>query len=385
MFKTSNPLFQSQHGVLQITLIVGENGAGKSRALRDLAVRYRDLARPVFTICNTTYDRLSSIRGVAKISAAHGRQLPMTVIKRAITSALSNGLTKLGSISKTLDYCGYEPQFGLSVSKFSPSNSSNLEDSSLGLQLTENDIRDIQSAVAQASRRIYAETVWMDFSGQDFEAWFSEGLARIVKWESVLRKAKVLSGIDIYLKRRGGQRILLGEASSGELTLISTLIFLAVNVTEDAVLLIDEPENSLHPQWQKEYVERLANLLHYQHPTVFIATHAPIVVSGALTSSLSSVRMFQAENGSIEQINDAARSVEGTLWQLFRTVTPLNHYLSERLVGAITDMENGSMSATDVFELINAMESAAYDPAQQSFFRGVRKLAEGVASDLEHG
>jgi len=73
---------------LNVTLIVGENGAGKSRLLREIAIRER-WQRKVFAISNTVYDRFVNLRGVERISANSGRNLPQRILKRAIVNAMS--------------------------------------------------------------------------------------------------------------------------------------------------------------------------------------------------------------------------------------------------------------------------------------------------------
>ncbi len=379
-----NRIIDTEPSRLNVALIVGENGTGKSRLLRELAMTYRDQGRPVITVCNTPYDRFSSIRGLAKISASRGRKLPAEVIKRTVISALEDGPTKFQSIGKTLDYCGYRPGFGLVVRGYAGMDDRRLEECATSLKISDHDIEDVMRLGSSMNRLIHDEGRWLDFSNLDFESLINEDLSRLVLWESVFRKAGIIKGVDIYLKRRDGLTIPLAEASSGELTLISTFVFLSVNTRSNSVILIDEPENSLHPQWQKEYVERIANLLYYHQPTIIIATHAPIIVSGARTMRDIDIRLFRAVEGAPEVVDLRSNSVEGTLWQVFRTVTPVNHYVSEQLVSAIADMEKGRISPDEGFRLISDMRDAAYDPAQRPFFDAVRKLAEKVLSESNH-
>ncbi|WP_245337554.1 AAA family ATPase [Shinella sp. HZN7] len=58
-------------------------------------------------------------------------------------------------------------------------------------------------------------------------------------------------------ERHDGEVIELLNASSGELALISSLVFLISSIGQEPVILIDEPENSLHPRWQREYLEKI--------------------------------------------------------------------------------------------------------------------------------
>jgi predicted ATPase len=107
----------------------------------------------------------------------------------------------------------------------------------------------------------------------------------------------VLRGIRVYLERADGGRIEIQHASSGQLSLISSLLFMIVHAGEAPVVIIDEPENSLHPNWQREYVDKVLAALEYRSPTVIIAAHAPLVVTGALVSNPTSVRVFVIREG----------------------------------------------------------------------------------------
>jgi energy-coupling factor transporter ATP-binding protein EcfA2 len=366
------------------TLLAGRNGSGKSRFLRALAKYYSQRSTPVIVICNTPYDRFGSVSGITRLSASRGRRLPTWVLKKALINALERGTTSLSSISRTLEYCGYGPEIGINLRGFSKDNLARLEHSELDEYLNRNDHEELRVALAIAERWPEGQTRWLDFREINFKSHVDESFTRILKWEKTLRRFGVLRGIDIDLKRLDGVDIALNEASSGELTLISTLVFLAISVDGNTVVLIDEPENSLHPQWQKEYVNQLADLLHYNNPTVVIATHAPIIVSGALTTKNINLQTFQAKAGKVSPITDHSDNVEGMLWEAFETVTPENHFVSETLVKAIGEMQRGILNQKKVFSLIDAMESASYDPEQGPFFSSARLLAEKVVSEISN-
>lgn len=379
------PIINSSSRTQGFTLLAGRNGSGKSRVLVALAKYYNQKSRPVIAICNTPYDRFGSVSGITRLSASRGRRLPTWVLKRALINALERGTTSLSSVSRTLEYCGYGPEIGIRLRGFSKDNLARLEHSELDDYLNENDREELSVALSIAERWPERQTRWQDFREIDFKSHIDESFTRILKWEKTLRRFGVLRGIDIDLKRLDGKDIALNEASSGELTLISTLVFLAISVDRNTVVLIDEPENSLHPQWQKEYVNQLADLLYYNNPTVVIATHAPIVVSGANTTENINLQIFQAKAGKVSPISDHLENVEGMLWEAFETVTPENHFVSETLVKAIGEMQKGTLPPKSVFSLINAMESASYDPEQAQFFSSARLLAEKVVSEISNG
>lgn len=75
------------------------------------------------------------------------------------------------------------------------------------------------------------------------------------------------------------ETIPLSELSSGEqheLVLIYELIF---KVSEGSLILIDEPELSLHVAWQKRFIEDLQKIQHLKKLDVAIATHSPQIIN----------------------------------------------------------------------------------------------------------
>lgn len=74
------------------------------------------------------------------------------------------------------------------------------------------------------------------------------------------------------------QVIPLAELSSGEqheLVLIYDLLF---TVEEDSLILIDEPELSLHVAWQKQFIADLERIQAFKTLRVLIATHSPQII-----------------------------------------------------------------------------------------------------------
>ncbi|PIB25877.1 hypothetical protein BFP76_12810 [Amylibacter kogurei] len=75
-----------------------------------------------------------------------------------------------------------------------------------------------------------------------------------------------------------GEQIPLAELSSGEqheLVLVYELLF---KVKEGALILIDEPELSLHVAWQKRFISDLLKIQSLRHLSVVIATHSPQII-----------------------------------------------------------------------------------------------------------
>jgi hypothetical protein len=69
--------------------------------------------------------------------------------------------------------------------------------------------------------------------------------------------------------------------SSGQKSIINTLLGISSVIENNSLICIDEPEISLHPEWQEEIIQKLQEVFIEKTGCHFvIATHSPQVVSG---------------------------------------------------------------------------------------------------------
>ena len=67
--------------------------------------------------------------------------------------------------------------------------------------------------------------------------------------------------------------------SSGEQNEIVLLFLLIFEVLDNSVLLIDEPENSLHVVWQQNFLDDILEIAKIKNLQVIISTHSISIVS----------------------------------------------------------------------------------------------------------
>ena len=70
----------------------------------------------------------------------------------------------------------------------------------------------------------------------------------------------------------------LSDLSSGEQNVIVMLYYLVFEYNKNKLLLIDEPEISLHVAWQYQYIEELEEILELNDGQAIIATHSPQII-----------------------------------------------------------------------------------------------------------
>ncbi|MCK6593193.1 MAG: ATP-binding protein [Polyangiaceae bacterium] len=75
-----------------------------------------------------------------------------------------------------------------------------------------------------------------------------------------------------------GALVPLAALSSGEQHEIVLLYDLLFRVPPDSLILIDEPEISLHVTWQQEFVNDLEKVVKLSGIDVLLATHSPEII-----------------------------------------------------------------------------------------------------------
>lgn len=112
----------------------------------------------------------------------------------------------------------------------------------------------------------------------------------------------------VYFKK-GDTKIRLQELSSGEQQIVfrGTYLLRDIKKTLNGTVLIDEPEVSLHPRWQKEiltYYQNLFKVNGEQKSQIFIATHSPFIIEAALKDKENTlIIVLKNNNGKVSAIN----------------------------------------------------------------------------------
>lgn len=82
-----------------------------------------------------------------------------------------------------------------------------------------------------------------------------------------------------YFKTKNGTELLLNQLSSGEQHEVVLLYELIFNAKQNVLVLIDEPEISLHITWQKEFLNDVLKIIKIQNIQVILATHSPSIIN----------------------------------------------------------------------------------------------------------
>ena len=81
-------------------------------------------------------------------------------------------------------------------------------------------------------------------------------------------------------KNAKGKELSANQLSSGEQHELVLLYQLLFKVPENSLILIDEPEISLHISWQKEFLNDLEDIIKLRDFDIVLSTHSPSIING---------------------------------------------------------------------------------------------------------
>lgn len=158
-----------------------------------------------------------------------------------------------------------------------------------------------------------------------------------------------------------GKQIASEEMSSGEFAMLSMVLSISTAASDShTLILIDEPELSLHPNWQMTIIDNLDRALKNQVCHLLIATHSHMLVSD-LPMNRSSVSQWEKDNDGNLIANRIGEntygwSAEEVLLKVFKTATDRNRYFGERIAKLLEQMGNNSITQKAVADELNELQ-----------------------------
>lgn len=150
----------------------------------------------------------------------------------------------------------------------------------------------------------------------------------------------------------------LKRASSGEQCLLVIMLGIAGHITDYSTILIDEPEISLHPRWQEEFIIMLTSAFSsYRGCQFIIATHSPQIISrlkdeGCYITSLTDNRIFRASEFS-------NRSADYQLAELFDAPGIMNEYIARLAFSLLSKIKASKCVSPDNLRELNQLQTLA--------------------------
>ncbi|HEE6601716.1 UNVERIFIED_CONTAM: ATP-binding protein [Acinetobacter baumannii] len=357
-----------------VNFLVGVNGSGKSRLLNTIGQNHLKRNDHVIAISNTVFDKFST-RGYEKLSARDGEVFLKNII-------IDSFLNENDSIYNILEYLKYERFVAVLISFYADFDGDFLSyfirkidkynkfDIPIDKDFIDYELIELKKFCNQLEKllRPYSNYEYIF----DFGYWMGKentvNLSIFKKFYELFSNKRIFK-ID-FLLSKDGKRFKLDGASSGESHFLAQMLFLSEKILKNKknIILIDEPEISLHPKWQREYVLKLYDYFYMYDLNFFIATHSPLMISKLQVNRKDfysdyigniNYKIFKVIDGDFERIQeDDDYSIESLYWEIFGLLTPDNSFLSRYCVALLDNYDLKKISFYEIKEEFKKLKEA---------------------------
>jgi predicted ATPase len=179
----------------------------------------------------------------------------------------------------------------------------------------------------------------------DFEGYSGDDV--FFRQVQILRRADLLRLISAEVERIEDATTLdLRMASSGELGIVTNFLGLASVIQEGSLVFVDEPEISLHPEWQTRYIELLLKIFDgFQGCHFVLATHSPLILSDIDPKNSNVVSLDRDRPSADVGEAFAGQSSDYLLATAFEAPGNNNLYLKQEIIKALRLAANGKVAS----------------------------------------
>ncbi|GAQ15692.1 putative ATP-binding protein [Myroides odoratimimus] len=368
-----------------VNILVGVNGVGKSTTLNELAKFHIKNKNNVIVISNTIYDKFS-FRGsptAHKLKSNYGKSMLKNVFDQVLLKLTKNDSKIIENIRKILQYIRFELEIGLSIKGLHLDYERLINECN---EFERDEKNDIIFFINMLNKDIIARNseinnvYRLNLDSSSFKSMKDVFYLNIIRFEKKLKKLKVLKRIDIVLYK-DSQSFSLNEGSSGELSLIASLFFVSLHIKENSIVLIDEPENSLHPKWQVEYVKQFLDLFHLYKPKIILATHSPLIINGAEVTT-DKLNIFKGNTfRQFRKKEKELKNVEEIYEDYFDITTPENRYISQYVVNKLNALDEQKITNDDFENDIEKLILNSYDEVQIDALKQIIEVSREISSN----
>jgi len=131
----------------------------------------------------------------------------------------------------------------------------------------------------------------------------------------------------VTFKNKNGKEFDIDNLSTGEKTLLSKVLYLYFKGVKNKIILIDEPELSLHPAWQNRVLKLYENFAKENNCQIIIATHSPHIIGSAKNVYIR----ILTEDGVINDVLAYGRDIEWVLEEVMGTKSTREESISKKI------------------------------------------------------
>lgn len=166
--------------------------------------------------------------------------------------------------------------------------------------------------------------------------------------------------------------------SSGEKNLLFITLNILANVEDNSLVVIDEPEISLHPEWQVQYNNHLKHILHgFDNVHIMIATHSHFLLSGLNKNEANVFSISKNREVKNIEYDTYGWSPENILYNVFGMISTRNHYFEadiKKLVYFISENEGSAIEIERILTKLETYNIVEEDPLNEVILEGRRFL-----------
>lgn len=171
----------------------------------------------------------------------------------------------------------------------------------------------------------------------------------VIKFKNLFSDYRIENEID-EKKIRNNIRLILNGLSSGQNSILSVFANVIAEIRFKSLLLMDEPENHLHPQAISKLMKVLLAILEHYESFCILATHSPLIIR-ELTSDCVYVMESIGSDRSVRFIG--SESLGANLTTLTNEIFGINEEKSY-YVEKIKALKDGGKSEEDIISLIKS-------------------------------
>jgi len=229
-------------------------------------------------------------------------------------------------------------------------------------KLDKNGLSKLVEFINDLSKKYYLS--WRGYT-INFDLFSDTFIKENYKFMVELNKLDLLQYPEINIQKRN-QKFDFSNISSGENHLIVSLIGILSVIKSNSLVFIDEPEISLHPNWQMRYVGFLKDVFQYYVDCHFIiASHSHFLVSDLKPESSHVLSLnFNKENKIISESvvgNTYGWSAEDILYKIFNTKTVRNYYVEQDLRMLLSLIAQKSTDTSRIKSLTSKLKELRID------------------------
>lgn len=151
------------------------------------------------------------------------------------------------------------------------------------------------------------------------------------------------------------------ESSSGETTLLCQFLSIMSNIRENSLIIIDEPEQSSHPNWQINYLKWLRAIFkNYPGCHFIISTHSHFLLTDLQPDDSSLIVMDRNADGKIQDRGDDATpfcwSADDILYRVFKVRNTRNYVFEMRMTRLYSLLQDRERNKEEISSLARELK-----------------------------